>query len=236
MRDKRPTRTVGVEYEYKWCVDTIDAAKDPHGFLSATVFDRHLGDVSDVVTVVQSTMYLDDERLALADAGHSLGCVVNTGALSSIAWIRLKQTILWTGRRDCLEIAERVPPEDIGRLVDAREVLPIDYARRTGMVSGRLAPVGVATQTRYKRTAVFTDSPAGMAYSVDVVEFRSPDDPATPLSRYSCLEIETNGSEHHALRQLDRLADDITDWLGTSQETATKGQLATWVTHPDHRS
>ncbi|MEU4118475.1 hypothetical protein AB0F71_28770 [Kitasatospora sp. NPDC028055] len=225
-------RSVGTEYEFKWRLDPAEARSAPLDLLTDGLFDRHLTSCSPPVTVTQSTMYADDADFGLTRAGHSLGCVVNSGRASSVAWLRLKQTVLWDGRRDCLEVSEKVDPARVGALLNDPAVLPVGHLRRYGMARGRLAPVGVLTQVRHKRTGAFREIPAWLAYSVDLVEFRSPQDGVAPLGRYACLEVEVNDSTPDVLALLDELAAGLDGLLGGRRERLTKGQLAALAANP----
>jgi len=226
-----PFRAVGTEYEHKWRLDHADTA--PQALLTAAVFDEYLHSLSDPVTVSQSTMYVDDAEFRLARAGHSLGCLVNTGRASSVAWLRLKQTVLWDRRRDCLEVSERVDPRQFGRLINDPSVLPVGHVRRHGMAKGRLSPAGVLTQVRHKRTGAFRAIPAWLGFSVDLVEFRSPQDGTRSLGRYACLELEVNESTPDVLALLDELAAEVDARAWGQRELLTKGQLAAIAAHPD---
>ncbi|EHM25903.1 hypothetical protein SPW_5707 [Streptomyces sp. W007] len=219
-------RLVGMEYECKWDVGETSARADPDRFVRNEVFDRHLERISPVKAVSQSTLYVDDDENTLAEAGHSLGCIINHGAISWVSWLRLKQTIQWNGRRDSLEIGERVPPENLGRLINDSDVFPVSYAYRHGLVKGRLAPTGVVNQVRYKRNGYFKGLDRGISYSVDLVEFLSPDGETKVIDRYTCLEMEVNESQGEVLGRLEELARDVDRWLGHGRESRTKSQLA----------
>lgn len=225
-------RVISTEFEHKWQLDVGQAS--PPGLLAAEVFERHLHALTDPLTVSQSTMYVDDAEFSLARAGHALGCIVNTGRASDIAWLRLKQTVLWDGRRDCLEIAERVDPGRIGQVINDPAVLPVGHVRRYGMAQGPLVPAGVLTQIRHKRTGSLHGLPSWVTFSIDEVEFRAPRGGIAPLRRYACLEVEVDDSDPDVLAGLDTLAADLDELLGHDRrEKLTKGQLACLAAHPD---
>lgn len=215
-----------MEHEYKWWLDVTDVENDPFSYVLADVFERHLDSFTNPVTVTQSTLYVDDARHSLTRNGHSLGLVLNTGAIAHVAWLGMKQTIRWEGRRDCLEIAERVDPAQAGRIVNDRSLPPVAHLYRYGMVADRLAPVGVLTQVRHKRLGASRELGCWFAYGVDVVELRAPGPDARPVGRYACMEIESNDSSPGALRVLAELASGLGRLLGRPVETRTKCQIA----------
>lgn len=208
---------VGLEHEYKWPVQVSDLDDD--------VLARHLSRLSEPVTATQGTVYLDDAAASLTTAGHALRIAANQGRLASVSWLGVKQTVRWTGRRDALEISERIPPHELGATLAAGTALPLVHIRRYRMVSGPLEVVAVTSQTRRKR---FGDLRCGhqVAISADLVELRAPGSGIATIGHYSCLEIELNNDDPECLRYADALAADVDTALGVARESRTKAQVA----------
>ncbi|WP_329566404.1 hypothetical protein [Kitasatospora sp. NBC_01266] len=215
--------TVGVEHETKWQISP-DLPDGPQSFFDSGPL-RSLTPVRRPLEFVQSAIYLDDERHALTRAGHSLSVVVNSGPASGVCWLTFKQSVQWRGWRDGLELGERLTPAEVPAAMNDSGRLPIGHARRCGLTSGPLRPVGSATQHRHKRLGR-TPEGVEVAYSLDRVTFRDLDAASTPVSDYTCVEIEVNSSAPAALWALARLAQDIDDWLGLPRDRMTKAQRA----------
>ncbi|GAB3703009.1 hypothetical protein GCM10027598_01700 [Amycolatopsis oliviviridis] len=219
------TRIVGVEHESKWALDHASADADPLRWLDSPPVRANLTGLTETVVATQGTVYLDDAERRLTSAGHSLRIAANQGRLAGIGWIGVKQTVDWTGRRDALEISERIDPGELTAVLTAGEVLPLRHLRSLGLVRGPLETAGVTSQRRIKRFGKL-DGGHPCVFSVDLVEFRGPDGDITPIGEYACLEIEVNQSSLECLEALDAFCADVDAWLGSPRESRTKAQLA----------
>ncbi|WP_410601396.1 hypothetical protein [Amycolatopsis sp. lyj-90] len=219
------TRIVGVEHESKWALDHAEAGADPLRWLDSPAVRENLTELTETVTATQSILYLDDAERSLTTDGHSLRIAANQGALAGIGWIGIKQTIDWEGRRDALEISERIDPGELTAMLTAGEVLPLRHLRNLGLVRGPLETVGITSQRRIKRFGTLAGGHP-CVFSVDLVEFRRPDGEITPIGRYACLEAEVNQSSLPCLEAFDEFCAAVDGWLGSPREARTKAQLA----------
>jgi hypothetical protein len=219
------TRIVGVEHECKWALDHDAAAADPLRWLDSPAVTGGLTELSEPRTATQGVLYLDDRERRLTTAGHCLRIAANQGRQSGIGWIGVKQTVQWDGRRDALEISERVDPGALAATLAAETALPLRHIREYGLVHGPLETVGITNQRRIKR---FGRLPGDFdcVLSVDLVEFRRPDGGIAPIGRYACLEVEVNHSSLACVEALDAFCDTIGARLGQPPESRTKAQLA----------
>lgn len=220
-----PARVFGIEHECKWPLDYEAVAEDPGALLQADVFPDVLDSLSELMCATQAIVYLDDPGRNLTNAGHSLRIAANQGRLASVGWIGVKQTLLWNGRRDALEIAERVAPAELATVLGSGQALPLRHIRSCGLVEGPLTAAGITYQRRTKRFGTTCDG-STCAFGVDLVEFRAPGRDIAPLGRYACLEIEVNSSAPSCLATLDALAEQVDGWLHVPRETRIKAQLA----------
>ena len=219
------TRIVGVEHESKWALDYDAAAADPLRWLDSPAVTGGLTGLSEPMTATQGVLYLDDRARSLTTAGHSLRIAANQGRLAGIGWIGVKQTVHWEGRRDALEISERVDPGDLSAVLAAGTALPLRHVRAHGMVSGPLESAGVTSQRRIKRFGRLPgDFPC--VFSVDLVEFRQPAGGIDAIGRYACFEVEVNQSSVACVAALDAFCDAVDTGLGRPRESRTKAQLA----------
>ncbi|MFC3448132.1 hypothetical protein [Amycolatopsis speibonae] len=219
------TRIVGVEHESKWALDRASAAVNPMRWLDSPPVRANLTGLTETVTATQGIVYLDDAERSLTTAGHSLRVAANQGRLAGIGWIGVKQTVVWEGRRDALEISERIEPGELSAVLTAGEVLPLRHLRSLGLVRGPLETVGVTSQRRIKRFGEL-DGGHPCVFSVDLVEFRGPDGDITPIGEYACLEVEVNESSLTCLEALDDFCAAVDAWIGSPRESRTKAQLA----------
>jgi hypothetical protein len=219
------TCIVGVEHESKWALDHAEATADPWRWLDSPAIRGALTELSALVTASQGVVYLDDRDRQLTEAGHALRIAANQGSLSGIGWIGVKQTVAWEGRRDALEISERVDPGALSAVLAEGTALPLRYLRDHLRTTGPLETAGITAQRRFKR---FGKLPGGHScvFSVDLVEFRAPEGAITPIGRYACLEVEVNQSSLPCLEALDEFCGVVDSWLGTPRESRTKAQLA----------
>ncbi|WP_035800293.1 hypothetical protein [Kitasatospora mediocidica] len=219
--------TVGVEHECKWELagDELHEADGLDRFFEGSVLSTALTPLRRPLTFVSSTVYIDDAARSLTRAGHTLGVVVNVASASHVCWLTLKQAVRRHAWRDGLELAERLTPAEVPQAINDEARLPVGHARRCRLVDGPLAPVAVATQRRVKSLARSADG-VEVAYSLDLVTFRSPDAHCPPIGTYSCVEVEVNSSAPHALRLLGELADSMDQWLGRPRARLTKAQHA----------
>lgn len=219
------TRIVGVEHECKWELDHDAAIAGPLAWLDSPTVTAALTELSEPRTATQAIIYLDDAERSLTAAGHSLRIAANQGALSGIGWIGVKQTVLWEGRRDALEVSERTDPAELSAVLAAGAALPLRHVRQMGLLRGPLETAGITSQRRIKR---FGRLPGGylVVFSVDLVDFLLPDRDIAPIGRYACLETEVNDSSAAAVRALDDFCAAIDTWLGVPRESRTKAQLA----------
>lgn len=219
------TRIVGVEHECKWELDHDAAAADPLAWLGSPTVTAALTDLSEPVTATQAIIYLDDAERSLTVAGHSLRIAANQGALAGIGWIGVKQTVLWDGRRDALEVSERTDPAELSAVLAAGTALPLRHLRQMGVLRGPLETAGITSQRRFKRSGRL---PGGhpVVFSVDLVDFLLPDRDIAPIGRYACLEAEVNDSSPACVRALDDFCAAVDAWLGVARESRTKAQRA----------
>ncbi|GLZ01147.1 hypothetical protein [Actinoplanes sp. NBRC 103695] len=219
------TRIVGVEHESKWALDHDVAAADPLRWLDSPTVTGGLTGLSEPMTATQGVLYLDDRGRSLTTAGHSLRIAANQGRLAGIGWIGVKQTLLWEGRRDALEISERVDPQALSAVLAAGTALPLRHILTYGLVNGPLETAGITSQRRIKRFGRLPgDFPC--VFSVDLVEFRLPAGGIEPIERYACFEIEVNQSSLACVQALDEFCDAVDAWLDRPRESRTKAQLA----------
>jgi hypothetical protein len=219
------TRIVGVEHESKWALDHDLAAADPLRWLDSPPVRENLTGLAEPRTATQALLYLDDAERSLTSAGHSLRITANQGEASGIGWLGVKQTVAWEGRRDALEISERVDPEQLATVLAEGQALPLRHLQSMGLVRGPLETVGITSQRRFKRFGKL-DGGHDCVFSVDLVEFLRPDGEITPIGRYACLEVEVNTSSLNCLRALDAFCAVLDTWLGSPRESRTKAQLA----------
>ncbi|MFD4376629.1 hypothetical protein [Streptomyces sp. NPDC058486] len=215
---------IGVEHECKWELPP-SATEDPRAFAEATLFTGLITPAGPPQDYLQSALYLDDAEGSLAQAGHSLSIVVNSGAPSDTCVIVFKQTVHRRGWRDGLEVRQRVPHRQVGRRIDDTATLPIGYAKSLGLLTGAVRPAGVAVQRRFKGGGHTVDG-TEIFYSVDRVDFGDPADARVSACGYSCVEVEVNSSVPTALSGLDELARQLDTRLGASRDRTGKSQLA----------
>jgi hypothetical protein len=230
MANTTPPRgpsTVGVEHECKWELATAEyhQVADLDDYFDGSVLSTALTPLRRPLTFVSSTLYLDDAGRSLTRAGHTLGVIVNVGSASGLCWLTLKQQIRRHAWRDGLELAERLTPGEVPAAINDDSRLPVGHARRCGLVEGALAPVAVATQRRVKHLGRSADG-VEVAYSLDLVTFRTPDEDCPAIGEYACVEVEVNSSAPHALRLLGELADGMDQWLARPRARLTKAQHA----------
>lgn len=220
-----PLITSGVEHEYKWLLAPGDlpefgggprAVLDRLGPPAPYLIDRTAGS-----TV--SSVLLDTAGGDLRAAGMSLAVILHHGPLSATRWLLLKSTLLWIeGRRDTLEIGERVPPGPVSALLEAGRAQPLLWLRRTFGRQLELRPYGALTQRRHQ--ALVTGGPGGpLGISLDDATTRDLDGTARHTARW--LEIEANQADAAGLRALAGWAAAITAGLGRTPHERTKPEL-----------
>jgi hypothetical protein len=234
VTSQTPSALVGVEYEYKWRVDHAaadwDAEHPERGdHLVRAVLDTAAksltGEVGELHTFAQSALYFDTPSWRLNDTGLSLAALVNYGAMTGTGWLVLKETVRYAGdRRDALEVAERVPTQEISRAVTRGATAPVERLhRRLGTGLDELAPYGKAVQRRRKVMWRLGD---GLVLGLTLDSSR-----LTPLggradegAAHWWFEVEANSSDTRALDALDVLAEAVAEVFAAAPDHETKPQ------------
>lgn len=226
--DDLPPFVVGVEHEYKWLLDgrPADATSLPAGSsvddLLALSGPPAGYDRTARFTVTQSSIYFDEDSWPLAEEDLSLAVVLNHGPLRHIAWLVLKETLVWSGgRRDTLETAAPVDPRRVEEATEDDDLLPVRRLARALGRRPRVRPYACATQLR--RKVHFTNRHGTvLALSLDETRTCRPEAALGLLHEHRWLEIESNQSDQASLRDLAAWGAALTQALDLPPHLSTK--------------
>jgi hypothetical protein len=220
-----PMTTLGVEHEYKWLLSDSAADIEPRGFLDRLGLPAGYTAVGRA-DITQSSIYFDDPEWGLAADGLSLAAILNHGWLKDLAWLLLKQTVLWeVGRRDTVEYGARIAPRRLAATLGNRRLLPLRELGRLGHGHRALDAYAVATQLR-RKLDVLSPHDVLISLSFDGTTLKHPSPEQRELATLRWVEVECNQPDRRALHSLREVARAITGELATEPYDLTKPACA----------
>ena len=183
-----PDRHVGMEHEYKWYLGAPSDGGPGDQELLSSVQPPPGYRVAERWVSTQSNVYFDDAARGLSADDIAVTLVLSGGSPAGAVWLTCKDTLRsQRGRRDALEVEQRLDRQRLGADLDDPNLLPLLYLRRRG--HGQPLDAYATARQRRQKLRVASDDGRVLLLSFDRVEFGPARGPTSRATRW--LEIET---------------------------------------------